>query len=79
MLYILEGIDNNGHFSDLTVNSKKPLEARFQPDLLHGVTVLTSEGQDRATMKDDEIPLTLIPYYAWGHREISPMAVWIGK
>jgi hypothetical protein len=55
-----------------------PDAARFatvmRPDLLGGVTVLTSTVRDTQGRKR---PLMAIPYYAWSHRGAGEMAVWL--
>jgi len=66
------------------------LTPRFERNLLGGVTVL--EGQAKALCQDDwsgqlyreapheaprQVGVRLIPYYAWGNRGSSEMAVWL--
>lgn len=79
LLYCAEGVDNQGHATDLSINIKKSFKANFQPDLLNGVTVLTGKGSIISDNKSKKVPIQLIPYYAWSHRDISPMAVWLGE
>ena len=78
ILYCAEGVDNQGHAIDLELVEEKELKASFQPDLLNGVTVLEGKGRVISD-KGEMLPLKLIPYYAWSHRDISPMAVWLGE
>lgn len=79
LIYCAEGIDNLGHALDLELNSRKELKATYDADLLQGVSVLTGQGRIMDGGKKKKIPVKLIPYYAWSHRDISPMAVWLGN
>ena len=44
--------------------------------MLNGVTVLRGKAVDAAGR---DVPLTAVPYYAWGNRESGPMTVWIDE
>src|ERR1051326_505120 len=65
IVYAFEGIDNNGHVLDRTLPRDAPLTARFDKNLLDGVTVISGGG------------LTAVPYYAWNNRGRGEMTVWI--
>jgi len=73
ILYCAEGSDNQGQGPDLNVNGSS-LVAEYQENFLNGVTVLKGSG----SVGNKNIPVKLIPYYSWSHRNISPMAVWLG-
>jgi len=75
LIYCAEGVDNQGHALDITLDGTTSFAAEHMPGLLKGVTVLKGKGK----VAGDEIPVQLIPYYAWNHRETSPMAVWLGR
>lgn len=51
--------------------------AEHRPDLLGGVTVVTTTGHRRSD--GTPTPLTAVPYYAWAHREEGAMRVWIPR
>jgi len=78
-----EGRD--GHVRNLLLPDDAALGAVFEPDLLHGVTII--RGVARAYRKvagsdelaSSEVPLTAIPYYAWAHRGRGDMAVWLAR
>ncbi len=74
ILFCAEGSDNHGHGPDLHVNGPS-LKAEYQANFLNGVTVLKGTG----SINKEKVPVKLIPYYSWSHREISPMAVWLGE
>lgn len=77
LLYCAEGVDNNGHALDLKLLASKRIKVKFKPELLEGVTLL--KGKGRVAGQSKKVGLKLIPYYAWSHREVSPMAVWLGE
>ena len=64
IVYAFEAVDNGGTVLDATIDPKA-LRTQFRPDLLGGVTVVTSNA------------LTGIPYYAWANRGAGEMAVWL--
>jgi hypothetical protein len=68
LVYAVEAIDNGGHALDLVLPRAAALRARFRPDLLNGVEVISGEGSR---------PFVAIPYYAWNNRGQGEMAVWI--
>jgi DUF1680 family protein len=65
LVYCVEGVDNGGSVADLGLADDAPLTVEHRPELLNGVTVIRGEG------------ITAIPYYAWSHRGIGEMAVWM--
>src|SRR5262249_9013562 len=65
VIYCLEGIDNGGKVSSITLPQNTELAASFDPTLLGGVTVIRGNG------------VTAIPYYAWNNRGKGEMEVWI--
>jgi DUF1680 family protein len=73
LVYCFEGIDNGGHILDRSLPDDMDFTAEFQPDLLSGITVIQGSAPDGATH------LTAIPYYAWSHRGIGEMAVWLPR
>lgn len=95
IVYCFEVVDNPGisvRQTRLKVDSKDPsrnLKAKFCPDLLKGITVMTSEGMVPvedwgplyrpfgAEPKTRPVILKAIPYYAWDNRGPSEMSVWL--
>src|SRR5690606_31838576 len=74
LVYCAEGVDNGGKALDIKIKENEKFEASFSNELLDGVTVIRSKPQ---TKKDS--PVTLVPYYAWAHRELGEMAVWLNS
>jgi len=70
IVYCFEGVDNDNRVRNIVLPHDPKFTAEHRGDLLGGVTVI--QGVDRGGRK-----ITAIPYYAWDHREPSPMAVWV--
>lgn len=71
IVYCLEGVDNGGKALGRTLASDAIFRVKWIPDLLHGINVLrTGQGKQR---------LSFVPYYAWAHRGVGEMAVWLKK
>ena len=83
----------NIDLSDISLDRLNDVHARRDRDLLGGVTVLrttgerlpepsgeTAQGPAARSDQNDElekVPITAIPYYAWGNRGSGAMQVWI--
>jgi uncharacterized protein len=95
IVYCLEDRDQQmpGHLLDVEMDTRQPLTARWDANLLDGVTVIEAQGQF-ADPALNHVPLyaplgstpqtthqaarlVAIPYYAWGNRGIGAMRVWI--
>jgi uncharacterized protein len=67
IVYCAEAIDNGGQALNLALNDDVQLTAKRYEDLLGGITVIKGKN------------LTLIPYYAWSHRNEGEMTVWLNR
>ncbi|WP_433274511.1 glycoside hydrolase family 127 protein [Pseudonocardia xinjiangensis] len=74
LVYAAEQADHTAPVDDLHIDPAAPAASEHRPDLLGGVTVVTTRGRTDA---DGELDLTLVPYYAWANRGAGPMRVWI--
>jgi DUF1680 family protein len=74
LVYAAEQADHDAPVDDLRIDPAAPATAAYRPDLLVGVTVVTTRGSTDAA---GELDLVLVPYYAWANREAAPMRVWI--
>lgn len=72
LVFCFEGVDNDGRVLDRAVDMDAPIKVEFRPDLLNGVPVLIAQDQKGE-------PLKAVPYYAWSHRGVGEMAVWMKK
>ena len=82
LVYCAEWPDNQCNISSVILNPKSKWEVVNEPEMLYGVNELKTKAQSldygtdgRLIVKD--ITLTLIPYYAWLHRGVGEMAVWL--
>jgi DUF1680 family protein len=74
LVYCLEGVDNPG-VGDPALPAQARFQARHRPDLLGGVTVVTTQAAGGET-------LTAVPYFAWDNRPAPDaardwLAVWL--
>lgn len=70
LVYCFEGVDNNGQVLNLSIPDDVKFEVEFRPELLGGINVLKSANAEAPQ-------LMAIPYYAWSHRGVGEMAVWL--
>ncbi len=73
LVYCAEEADNPDGVLDLTLDKEGDFEFMFDPGLFGGLGKIEG-GAGSASGKTR---LTAIPYYAWAHREIGEMAVWL--
>jgi len=82
IVYCAEAADNGGHVLNLVLPDNARLSTEHRSDLLGGVTVIRGQalGAERGEDKSVHaapVEFTAIPYYAWSHRGIGEMAVWL--
>ena len=66
IVYCAESPDNAKAINKIAISPKTKMQVEWQPEKLHGINqIVTDNG------------VTLIPYYAWAHRGVSDMRVWI--
>jgi DUF1680 family protein len=75
LVYCAEGIDHGGRALDIVLPDDAVLYAEENPELLHGITIV----KGTARLDGEELELTAIPYYAWSHRGVGEMAVWLNR
>jgi len=73
IVYCLEGVDNKGHVLDRHIPDDLSFKMEFRPDLLGGVSVLKGKEEEGKEQ------IIAIPYFAWSHRGIGEMAVWLPR
>jgi len=73
LVFAAEAIDNGGTVRGLVLPEDAELSARFDADVLGGLTVV--EG---TALRDGiAVPFTAIPYFAWANRGQGEMIVWL--
>lgn len=76
LVYALEEVDNGSGLLEYTLPDAGQLRAEHEPDLLGGVTVIRGEAVDG---RGQSAPFKAVPYYAWGHRDVGEMTVWLRR
>ncbi len=82
LVYCAEGIDNKGKVLNLLLEKETEFDSEYDPDLLNGVTIIKGKSRVTGNLKQEvnswkEQNFKAIPYYAWAHRGVSEMAVWL--
>jgi len=73
LVFCAEEVDNPAGVLDLTLSKEDNFNYAFDPDILGGLGTI----KGKATINSKPVGFTAIPYYAWAHREIGEMAVWL--
>jgi DUF1680 family protein len=73
LVYCVEGIDHEGKALDLILPEDPEVYVEFDPNLLNGLVTI----KGKIIQNGNPRQLTAIPYYAWSHRGVGEMAVWI--
>ncbi len=75
LVYCMEGIDHGGKALDLVLSGKPELSVEFNHDLFDGIAVIKGLAIQNGNLRE----LTAIPYYAWSHRGVGEMTVWLDR
>jgi len=85
LVYCAEWPDNkDGHVLNLLLDQKVNFTTTFKPELLSGVTVISSEVNSTKSSKNGQMEetngqLVAIPYFAWANRGAGDMSVWLAN
>jgi len=92
LVYCLESVDlpDRTSIDNVFISRGAQWTAKFNPDLLGGLVVLEGVGyraystdwtgqlyRDLAQTEFTDVPIRLIPYYAWNNRGATKMTVWL--
>lgn len=80
IVYCLEGVDHpDGRVRNIVLHPSAKLSAKYEPDLLGGVTVLTGEALAVVDEQGTTKPVTIkaVPYSGWDNRAAGEMVVWL--
>ena len=85
IVYCIESVDNKGEVFNLIMPEFAPFASQWEQDMLGGIHKINADaisfvlkiGGDEVKTKSHN--LVAIPYYAWSHRGIGEMAVWLPK
>jgi hypothetical protein len=75
LVFAAEAIDNGGAALDLALADDADLAARFDAELLGGMTVIEGSAQRGGST----VPFRAVPYFAWSNRGSGEMAVWFPR
>ena len=84
VVYCFEGADNPKGVTNLILPPEAKLQSEYHGDLLGGIVTITGRGQILQTGQNgkqvlQDVDVVAIPYYAWAHRGMNEMAVWVPK
>lgn len=84
LVYCAEFADNDFDIFKFVMPKSPKFETTPRPKLLNGITTISAKGQAIETQADGSIcvreaKITLVPYYAWNHRGVGKMAVWLNQ
>lgn len=83
IVYCVEGIDNKGQVFNLLMPEYAPTNIQWKSDLLGGINIIKADvpafavRENGEEVKTKSHNLVAIPYYAWSHRGIGEMSVWL--
>lgn len=72
LVYCAEEADNPSGVLARSLEKNETFQFEFDKALFNGTGKIVGTSKETA-----EAPMTLIPYYAWSHRSIGEMAVWL--
>ncbi len=84
LVYCAEAVDNAGAVGNLFLPDESTLTASFQTDLLDGLTVVSGTAKRLVARNGEgwvveDAEFRAVPYYAWAHRKVGEMVVWIPR
>jgi hypothetical protein len=75
LVYCVEGIDHGGKALDLVMLEDPEVYTEFYTDLLQGLVAIKGRVLQNGNVRE----LKAIPYYAWSHRGVGEMTVWLDQ
>ena len=79
VIYCAEEIDNKVKTQLIYIPEKTELKPIGINDAFGNVTALTGKARAFVDSSDKEIKFTAIPYFAWNHRGVGSMNVWLAN
>jgi DUF1680 family protein len=73
IVFCAEEVDNQMGVADLSLQEEASFVFDYDSNLLGGLGAITG----KSTFNNKEVSFKAIPYYAWAHRDIGEMAVWL--
>jgi DUF1680 family protein len=85
LVFCAEGVDNGGSVFNLLIPNNAELQVAYRPDLLGGIGTINGKvfalnrGKDGVSIRKQAQSVTAIPYYAFGNRGPTEMAIWLAR
>ena len=85
IVYSIEWPDITHHsVRNLLLPDGARLSAIMEKDLLHGVMTIRGSGvgfamDQKGSLQHESLDFSAIPYYAWAHRGVGEMSVWLAR
>ncbi len=77
------GSGQRGHVWNIVLPDSSRIDAVFRPSMLGGVEVLSGRAlavsSVNGSKRADPVTFAAIPYYAWAHRGVGEMTVWLPR
>ncbi|MEM7373053.1 MAG: glycoside hydrolase family 127 protein [Bacteroidota bacterium] len=73
LVYCAEQADNPGGVLALAISEDEAFAYQYDPELLNGLGKISGT----ASLESAKVAFSAIPYYAWAHRKMGEMAVWL--
>jgi Uncharacterized protein conserved in bacteria len=82
VVYCAEWVDNDFEIPSLLLPDNPEIQVVDKPETLNGIVELKMPAQSlsintKGLLETKNVSLTLVPYYAWNHRGVGHMAVWL--
>ncbi len=82
IVYAAESIDNDGEVLKLLLEKYDIFSSEFHPEILQGINLLSGQAYMNSGESQNEVnwikqDFLAVPYYAWAHRGVGEMAVWL--
>ncbi len=83
VVYCVEGVDNDDAVTNFILPENASFSIKWESKLLGGINTISAKvpffiaGNDGKSIINKEKYMKAIPYYAWSHRGIGEMAVWL--
>lgn len=85
IVYCIEGVDNEGAVFNLLMPEYAPSTTQWKGDLLGGINIIKADvplfavRENGEEVKTTSHNLVAVPYYAWSHRGVGEMTVWLPR
>jgi DUF1680 family protein len=82
VVYCAEWPDNEFDISSILLSANPEIQVSDNQSKLNGIKELKTQAQSlsintKGLLETKNVTLTLVPYYAWNHRGVGKMAVWL--